>query len=60
MTGPIILEAPGSRQLSLRARLLLAIVSCAVLLMAVGVVEVGVLAAASVFSSSQNHGGGGQ
>jgi hypothetical protein len=60
MTGPIVFEAPDSRQLSLRARLVLTIVACVVLLIAVGVVEVGVLAVASVFSSSQNHGGGGQ
>jgi hypothetical protein len=60
MTGPLTLEAPHSPELSLPARLVLVGVACVVLLMAVGVVEVGVLAAASVFSSSQNHGGGGQ
>jgi hypothetical protein len=60
MTGPIVFDAPDSPELSLRARLLLAIIACVVLLIAVGVVEVGVLAVASVFSSSQNHGGGGQ
>jgi membrane protein YdbS with pleckstrin-like domain len=60
MTGPIVFEAPASSELSHRARLALAIVAALVLLVAVGVVEVGVLAAASVFSSSQNHGGSGQ
>lgn len=58
MTGPIVFDAPDSRQFRLRARLLLTIIACVVLLIAVGVVEVGVLAVASVFSSSQNHGGG--
>ena len=49
------LEAPQSSDISRRARLMLAIASVLVLLMCVGVVEVGALAAVSVVSSGRNH-----
>jgi hypothetical protein len=57
MTGPIGFEAPGSASISTRARVLLTVLACLVLLVAVGVVEVGVLAGASVMSSTTNHAG---
>ncbi len=57
MTGPIIFEAPHA-SVGRRARLILAILASLVLLAAVGVIEVGALAALSVVSSSQYHGGG--
>jgi hypothetical protein len=58
MTGPDVFEAPEFPELSHRARLILTILATVVLLLAVGVVEVGVLAVASVVSSSQTHGAG--
>jgi hypothetical protein len=58
MTGPAVFETPESPELSHRARLILTILATIVLLLAVGVVEVGMLTAASVVSSSQNHGAG--
>jgi hypothetical protein len=57
MTGPIVFETPEA-SVSRRARLVLAILATLVLVAAIGVVEVGALAAVSVISSSQNHGGG--
>jgi hypothetical protein len=57
MTGPIGFEAPGAASISPLARLLLTVLACLVLLGAVGVIEVGVLAAASVMSSTTNHAG---
>jgi hypothetical protein len=57
MTGPIVFEAPDYAPISIRARFLLTVLACLVLLVVVGVVEVGVLAAASVMSSTTNHAG---
>jgi hypothetical protein len=55
MTRPIALEAPRPAPVSRRARLVLAIVATLVLMVAIGVVEVGVLAAATVISAGTNH-----
>jgi hypothetical protein len=52
-------QLPGAGQISLRARVVLIVLAFFVLLGAVGVVEVGALAVASVVSSGTNHGGGG-
>jgi hypothetical protein len=59
MTGPVDFLGPGVPSISRRARVFLAILASLVLLGAVGVVEVGALAAVSVVSSGTNHGGGG-
>jgi hypothetical protein len=58
MTSPLALEVPEPAPVSRRARLVLAILATLVLLACLGVAEVGVLAAVTVFSSSTNHGGG--
>ena len=56
MSEYLDLEAQRPGDISHRARLLLAIASVLVLLVCVGVVEVGVLAAVSIVSSGRNHG----
>ena len=58
MTGPIVFEAPEPASVGRRARLVLAILASLVLLVCLGVVEVGTLAAVTVMSSTTNHGGG--
>jgi hypothetical protein len=60
MTGPISYWSPESHPAGRRARLVLAIVASLVLLAALGVVEVGVLAAVSIVSSGTNRVGGTQ
>ncbi|HEX4057765.1 MAG TPA: hypothetical protein VHX87_05560 [Galbitalea sp.] len=58
MTGPVTFEALHPAPVSRRARLVLAILASLVLLVALGVVEVGVLTAVSVVSSGTNRIGG--
>jgi hypothetical protein len=60
MTGPVVFSSPRVSSISRRACVILAILASFVLLGAVGVVEVGALAAAAVVSSGTNHGGGGK
>jgi hypothetical protein len=54
MTRPITLEVPDPAPVSRRARLVLAIAATLVILMFVGVIEVGVLAAVTVVSAGTN------
>jgi hypothetical protein len=58
MTSPILFEAPQPAPLGRRARLILAILASLVLLVCVGVAELGALTAVAVMSSTTNHGGG--
>jgi hypothetical protein len=60
MTHPISLGSPASPPVGRRVRLVLAILASLVLLTALGVVEVGVLAAVSIVSSGTNRIGGTQ
>jgi hypothetical protein len=55
MNRPITLGVPQPAPVSRRARLVLAIIATLVLMMAIGVVEVGVLAAATIVSAGTNH-----
>ncbi|HEY1529877.1 MAG TPA: hypothetical protein VGF80_03620 [Galbitalea sp.] len=57
MTGPLGFETSHPASLGRRGRLIFAILASLVLLVAVGVVEVGALAAVSVISSGTNHAG---
>jgi hypothetical protein len=54
MTAPAAFESSAGSA-SLRARVVVAILASLVLLAAVGVIEVGALAATSVISSGTNH-----
>jgi hypothetical protein len=57
MTGPILFEASQPAPIGRRTRLILAILASLVLLVCLGVAELGALAAVSVMSSTTNHGG---
>ncbi|HMH58055.1 MAG TPA: hypothetical protein VK537_02625 [Galbitalea sp.] len=55
MTSPITLGVPNPAPVSRRARLVLAIAATLVMLTFIGVIEVGVLAAATVVSAVTSH-----
>jgi hypothetical protein len=58
MSGPIVFEVPANASLGRRSRLIVAVLASLVLLICVGVLEVGALAAVTIMSSTTNHGGG--